>query len=84
MLKDGDEVRIVYSAKLMDMKLVTLVGQRGVVTKIIRRKKNSGAYVKVTKGRSAGEEWFIPLASIQTQEALNRMRSLGLIKSTRI
>lgn len=84
MLKEGDDVKIVYSARLMDMKLVQLVGQRGIVAKVVRRKKNSGAYIEIVRGKNAGEEWFIPMSSIQTQESLNRLRNLGLISSTKI
>lgn len=84
MLRDGDIVKIIYSTKLLEMKLVHLVGQSGIVAKVVRRHKNSGAYIEITKGRSVGEEWFIPMSSIQTQETLNRLRNLGLITSTKI
>lgn len=84
MLRDGDEIRVVYSSKLVDMKLIPLIGQRGIVNKVVRRKRNSGAFVQITKGKNHGEEWFVPQASIQTPESLNKMRSLGLIKSTKI
>jgi hypothetical protein len=84
MLKDGDEIKIVYSTKLADMQLIPLVGQRAIILKVVRRKRNSGAYVQITKGKNHGEEWFIPQPSIQTPETLNKLRTLGLIKSTKI
>lgn len=82
MLKIGDDVRIIYSNQLLEMGLVPLVGTRGIVTECKFMNKTPGAYVKITtKGRNYDKEWYIPLKSIQSNEDIDKMRRLSMLKS---
>ena len=81
MLKDGDKVRVVYSSALIDMKLMFLCGQRGTVVKCHFMNKTPGALVYIEKGKSAGEEWYVPLQSIQSEFSVDKIRKTGMLKS---
>lgn len=81
MLKEGDEVRVVYSAMLDKMKLLFLVSQRGVITKLQVHSKTPGAFVLIQIGRSAGEEWYVPLQSCQTRERIEKLRNISLLRT---
>jgi len=64
--------------------LIKLVSQRGFVTKINVKGRTPGAFVLINIGKSAGEEWYIPLQSIQSQESVDKMRNLSMLKSIKI
>lgn len=82
MISNGNTVKIVYSIQLQDNKLLFLAGQTGTVTEcLFKHRRNPGAFVTITKGRNIGEEWFIPLRSLQTRETVNRMRNEVVLRS---
>lgn len=82
MIKKGSVVKIVYCRKLQDMGLLPLVCQIGTVTECrFDNKHNPGAFVLITNGISKGEEWFVPLRSLQTKEVVKRLKSENILKT---
>lgn len=77
----GSIIKIVYCKKLQEYGLLKLVGQTACITEcLFNNVKNPGAYVIITKGVNKGEEWFIPLRSIQTRESINKLRSDAILR----
>lgn len=84
MVREGDEARIIYSKELSELRLVGLAGQRGVITKCVLSGKNPGVFIHIEIGKNKGEEWFIPLQSIQTPSDVNKIRNKAILRSTKI
>jgi hypothetical protein len=85
MLKTGEYVKIVCSDELVSQRLVGLVNQKGYITLCKNgNTKSIGAWVKITKGRNKGEEWFIPKQSIQTQMDVDCARNDAILRSIKI
>lgn len=84
MLREGDKVKVNYSSELMQMKLLFLCGQSGTVVKCQFASKTPGAYVYIEKGKSAGQEWYIPLQSIQSEYGVDKMRKVAMLKQLKI
>ena len=84
MPKENEEVRIIYSNELAKMRLMNLVSQRGIVTKVKPNGKTPGVFVLIHAGKSAGEEWFVPMQSVQTKGDLDRIRNFGMLKSVKL
>lgn len=84
MLKEGDKVRVVYSSALIDMKLMFLCGQRGTVVRCHFMNKTPGAEIYIEKGKSAGEEWFVPLQSIQSEFSVDKIRKISMLTSFKV
>ena len=81
MISNGSTVKIAYCKKLQELNLVFLVGQTAVITETrFKNIKTPGAFVIITKGVNKGEEWFVPLRSLQTKETINRLRSADVLK----
>ncbi len=84
MIECGEEARVIYSKQLHDMRLISLVGQRGVIVKCILSGRTPGAFILIDIGKNKGEEWFIPIQSIQTATDVDRLRNTAILKSTKI
>ena len=84
MIKEGEEAKIIYSRELADMRLICLVGQRGVITKCVISGRMPGAYIQIEVGKNKGEEWYIPLKSIQTASDVNKIRNMAILRSTKL
>lgn len=81
MIDKGTIVKIAYCKKLQEFDLVFLVGQTACISECrFDNVKNPGAFCIITKGVNKGEEWFIPLRSLQTKETINRLRSANVLK----
>lgn len=83
-MQQGEIVKIIYSKALLQLHLCELVGRKAQVTKIVynKRDKERGVYLIPQSGRLKGEEWFIPIQSIESVETLNKMRNKGILTST--
>ena len=82
MIKVGDKVKIVYSFKLADMGLITLVSWIGEVLEIkVKDTKTHGVWLKVPNEIGDTEEWFVPIQSIRTMEYYFRKKNMKILKS---
>lgn len=65
--KEGEIVSIVKSYELEEMKLVNLIGEKGIITSscMNNSKDNRGYWVRLLGANYMGDtEWFIPYTSI--------------------
>lgn len=83
-MQQGEIVKIKYSKALLQLGLCELVNRKAQVTKVVYNKRNKerGAFLIPQSGRLKGEEWFIPIQSIESDETINRLRNKGILKST--
>ena len=52
------------------MKLDGFIGMEGMVVSLVKRKKrNSGAWVRIVGGEFSGEEWFFPILALRDLNA---------------
>lgn len=85
MLKNGDTVTIAYSKDLALLELGELVGKEAIVTQIVKKDNRvKGVYLVPLTGRLRHQEWFIPIKSIKSQAAVDRMRSEQMLKQTKL
>lgn len=84
MIQQGEIVRIKYSKVLLQLRLCELVTREAQVVKIVynEKGKESGAFVILRTGRLKGQEWYIPIQSIESISTMNRVRNKGILKST--
>lgn len=84
MMQQGEIVKIKYSKALLQLGLCELVSRKAQITKIVYNKRNKerGAFLIPQSGRLKGEEWFIPIQSIESAETINQLRNKGILKST--
>lgn len=83
-LKIGDEITIRYSKKLEQNGNSLLTNRTGVVTKVITSGGNlAGAYVDVKVMRRV-RNYYIPVSSIEGSDMVNKMRTLSILKSTKL
>ena len=83
-MQQGEIVKIKYSKALLQLGLCELVSRKAQITKIVYNKRNKerGAFLIPQSGRLKGEEWFIPIQSIESAETINQLRNKGILKST--
>lgn len=83
-MQQGEIVKIKYSKALLQLGLCELVSRKAQITKIVYNKRNKerGAFLIPQSGRLKGEEWFIPIQSIESVETINQLRNKGILKST--
>lgn len=82
MLKVGDAITIRYSKKLASDGNNLLTNRVGIVTSLkMSGGKLVGVYADVKVMRRT-RNYYIPLASIEGPEEVNRIRTLSLLKST--
>lgn len=82
MLKVGDTITIRYSKKLASDGNNLLTNRMGIVTSLKMSGGNlMGVYADVKVMRRT-RNYYIPLASIEGPEEVNRIRTLSLLKST--
>lgn len=83
-MQQGEIVKIKYSKALLQLGLCELVSRKAQITKVVYNKRNKerGAFLIPQSGRLKGEEWFIPIQSIESAETINRLRNKGILKST--
>lgn len=85
MLKNGDTVTIAYSKDLALLELEELVGKEAIVTQIVKKDNRvKGVYLVPLTGKLRRQEWFIPIKSIKSQAAVDRMRSEQMLKQTKL
>lgn len=85
MIKVGDKVKVVYSYKLADMKLIPLVGRTGEILDIkIKDTKSPGVWLKILNDLDEAEEWFVPIQSIRTKKYYYRKHNTKILKSFEI
>lgn len=84
MIQQGEIVKIKYSRALLELGLCELVTREAQVTKVLynRRKKERGAYLIPQSGRLKGEEWFIPIQSIESIDRISKLRNCIILNST--
>lgn len=82
MLKVGDEIIIRYSKKLAQDGNNLLTNRTGIVSALrIFNGNLVGVYADVKVMRRI-RNYYIPLASIEGPEDINRIRTLSILKST--
>lgn len=82
MLKVGDEITIRYSKKLAQDGNNLLTNRTGIVSALkISNGNLVGVYADVKVMRRM-RNYYIPLASIEGPEDINRIRTLSILKST--
>ena len=82
MIKVGDQVKIVYSRQLADMKMIPFANMTGEIIAIkIKDTKIPGAWVKLINKLGEVEEWFVPIQSIRTKEYYYRKKNTKMLKS---
>lgn len=82
MLKVGDKITIRYSKKLAQDGNNMLTNRMGVVSALRLSGGNMvGVYADVKVMRRM-RNYYIPLASIEGPEDINRIRTLSILKST--
>lgn len=82
MLKVGDKITIRYSKKLAQDGNNLLTNRMGVVSALKMSNGNLvGVYADV-KVMKRMRNYYIPLASIEGPEDINRIRTLSILKST--
>lgn len=81
---EGEVVKIKYSKQLLQLRLCELVTRKAVVTKVAYNDLGNvrGAYVIPQTGRLRGQEWYIPIQSIESQSDINRLRNHSTIRQT--
>lgn len=82
MLKVGDKITIRYSKKLAQDGNNLLTNRTGIVSALrISNGNLVGVYADVKVMRRI-RNYYIPLASIEGPEDINRIRTLSILKST--
>lgn len=86
MIQNGEIIKIRYSKALLFADLCELVGREAMVTKVVHERKNrvKGVCAIPSSGRLKGQDLFIPAASIVCVDELKRMRTLGIMKTTKL
>lgn len=86
MIQNGDTIKIRYSKALLFADLCELVGREALVTKVVHERKNrvKGVCAIIQSGRLNGQDLFIPAASIVHGDELKKMRSVGILKNTKL
>ncbi len=83
-LKVGDQITIRYSKKLEQNGNALLTNRTGVVTRVLTSGGNlTGAYVDVKVMRRI-RNYYIPICSIEGSDMVNKMRTLSILKSTKL
>lgn len=83
-LKVGDEITIRYSKKLEQSGNSLLTNRTGVVTRVLTSGGNlTGAYVDVKVMRRI-RNYYIPVSSIEGSDIVNKMKTLSILKSTKL
>lgn len=83
-LKIGDEITIRYSKKLEQSGNSLLTNRTGVVTRVLTSGGNlTGAYVDVKVMRRI-RNYYIPVSSIEGSDMVNKMKTLSILKSTKL
>lgn len=80
-IRPGDKIAIGYSKKLEEVGSHSLVNRRGTVTRLVTvGRRVIGAYVDV-KLLKRTRNYFIPTASIISDEELDRQKSYNLLQT---
>lgn len=83
-MQQGEIIKIKYSKALFQLGLCELITRKAQVIKIVynERNKERGAFVIPQSGRLKGEEWFIPIQSIESSSTINKLRNKSILKAT--
>lgn len=86
MIQNGETIKIRYSKALLFADLCELVGREAMVTKVVHERKNrvKGVCAIIQSGRLRGQDLFIPAASIVCIDDIKKMRTLGILKNTKL
>lgn len=79
MINEGDVITVVPSQALTEMKLDDLVGHSGIVTTLMTSRRNAGCMVHFGARYLGEQNWFIPIASIETESQAERKRRSDMI-----
>ena len=81
-LQIGDKITVRHSLHLENPGHISLRNKSGEVTKIITSEgRLVGAFVNIKINRKV-RNYFIPAASIEAPDVVNKARTLSLLKST--
>lgn len=83
-LKVGDQITIRYSKKLEQNSNSLLTNRTGTITRILFTGGNlTGVYVDVKVMRRI-RNFYIPISSVEGPDIINKMRTLSILKSTKL
>ncbi len=83
-LKVGDQITIRYSKKLEQNGNSLLTNRTGTITRILFTGGNlTGVYVDVKVMRRI-RNFYIPISSVEGPDIINKMRTLSILKSTKL
>ena len=83
-LKVGDQITIRYSRKLEQNGNSLLTNRTGTITRILFTGGNlTGVYVDVKVMRRI-RNFYIPISSVEGPDIINKMRTLSILKSTKL
>lgn len=80
----GEEVTIVKSLALAELKLIPLVGLKGTIVKEFPNNKTPGATVRLYKSYMREKVWYIPIASIKNATQMEELNKQDLINSMKL
>lgn len=82
MLQIGDKITVRSSTGLMKKGLNVLINKTGVVTRTLYSQgRLLGAYADIKVMRRV-RNYYIPIESIEGPDSINRMRTIGILKTT--
>lgn len=84
MIREGEQIRIVWSEALSEMKLTPLIGRTGMVTCLLATKRNPGCMVHFREKYLGEKNWFIPIASIETSSQVEKKRKVDMISNVKL
>ena len=82
MIKEGEEVIVVKSPALDELKLSAIVGLKGIVSKVCIANKTPGAFVHLNIRYMGSNDWYIPLMSLQNFRQQENRRKENIINQT--
>lgn len=83
-MKRGDIVKIKYTKELESIGLAELAGRKAMIAMIVMddNGKRKGIYAIPRTGKFKGEEWYIPISSVESEDRIDYLRSKEIIKKT--
>lgn len=80
-MKTGDEIVIIKSDQLLEMKLAPLAGLRAKISKPLLENRTPGAIVRLADNKEymGLKMWFIPLSAILTKQQAEKFKKEQLI-----
>ena len=79
MVKEGDNIKLVSSPALEEMKLTALIGKTGIVSCVCAERKQPGAYIHLDAKYLGEYDWYLPLSAIQNKQIADNIKKQDII-----